>query len=245
MTETAAEKAVKLQQFFRERLAWIEAEISAACQRAGRSRTDVILVGVTKYVGPEVAAALHQAGLTDLAESRPQELWHKAALLPDSVRWHQIGHLQTNKVDKTLPWVALIHAVDSWRLLQAIEKEAARQQRTVDVLLEVNLSRESAKHGFAAEEMERIVTDLAGWRQVRVRGLMTMAALNDDPEASRPIFAELRQLRERLQGQLEPPHTLEHLSMGMSGDFPVAIEEGATLIRVGSILFEGLAEGEP
>jgi pyridoxal phosphate enzyme (YggS family) len=224
-----------------DRLRALEDRLTAACRRAGRDRADVQLVAVTKSAPVDVAALLPPLGVLDLGESRPQELWRKAAALPDAVRWHLIGHLQRNKVERTLPLVRLIHSVDSPRLLAALEEEAGRQQRTVAVLLEVNASREASKHGFAPAEVPALAPQLAALRHVAVRGLMTMAAPEDDPERTRPTFAELRRLRDQLRAALGPGHGLEHLSMGMTNDFEVAVEEGATLVRIGSLLFEGLS----
>jgi len=213
--------------------------VRAACRRAGRSADEVTLVAVTKTVPAEVAALLPGLGVLDLGESRPQELWRKAAALTTAVRWHLIGHLQRNKVERTLPLVHLIHSVDSARLLAAVEEEAARQGRAVEVLLEVNASRETQKHGFAPEEVRGLAEQVIGLRQVRIVGLMTMAALQENPERCRPTFAALRELRDRLRGEWGPPHTLHHLSMGMTNDFEVAVEEGATLVRIGTALFQG------
>jgi pyridoxal phosphate enzyme (YggS family) len=179
----------------------------------------------------------------DLGENRPQELWHKAALLPNTVHWHLVGHLQRNKIERTLPLVQLIHSADSLRLLEALEKEAAKRGSPVSVLLEVNASRESSKQGFLPEEVPPLVPAIANLRQVRVVGLMTMAALEAEPERCRPTFAAVRLLRDRLAREVGLPHTLEHLSMGMSNDFEVAVEEGATLVRLGTALFEGLPKG--
>ncbi len=232
-----------LVKFFRDRLDFVEDQIQRACAKSNRNRDDVLLVSVTKYVDPDVAAHLFDAGATDLGESRPQELWRKYAILPEDVRWHMVGHLQTNKVDKTLPMVKLIHSGDRFKLLRALEKEADKQASSIDVLLEVNASREEAKHGFAPEELDGVIAEIADLQRVRVRGLMTMAAYDDNPENSRKTFAELRELRDRLRNSVPSPHTLEHLSMGMSNDFRVAIEEGATIIRVGSILFDGMPGG--
>ena len=174
--------------------------------------------------------------ILDLGESRPQELLRKASLLPPTIRWHLIGHLQRNKIDRVLPNISLIHSVDSVRLLEAIEQEAGKQGRTVRVLLEVNASGEANKHGFAPAEVLPLTPLVRGLRHVEVKGLMTMAA-HQEAEACRPTFAKLRELRERLQAQLGP---LPHLSMGMSNDFEVAIEEGATHVRIGTMLFHGL-----
>jgi pyridoxal phosphate enzyme (YggS family) len=226
-----------LQSRLTERLGAVRQRIAEACRRAGRSPDEVTLVAVTKTVSAETAALLPALGVQDLGENRPQELWRKAAALPATVRWHLIGHLQRNKVEQTLPLVQLIHSVDSTRLLAALEQEAARRERMVDVLLEVNASREPNKHGFAPEEVPTLAPELARLKQVRVRGLMTMAALEDDPERCRPAFALVRDLRDRLRQELRPPHSMEHLSMGMSNDYAVAVEEGATLVRIGSALF--------
>ena len=199
------------------------------------------LVAVTKATSPEVAALLPELGIHDLGESRPQELWHKAALLPATVRWHLIGHLQRNKIARTLPLVHLLHSVDSLRLLSALEEEAENRQQRLAVLLEVNASREVNKNGFSPEEVPALAPRLAALRYVRVAGLMTMAALEDDPERARPTFIALRELREQLRAELGETQSLEHLSMGMSNDFEVAVEEGATLVRLGTVLFEGMA----
>jgi hypothetical protein len=217
----------------------LEERLQAACRRAGRARSDVTLVAVTKAVSAEVAAVLPELGILDLGENRPQELWRKAAALPPTVRWHLIGHLQRNKIERTLPLVHLIHSVDSLRLLLALEVEAGRRGQPVPVLLEVNASGEASKGGFAPAEVPGLVPRISELQHVQVRGLMTMAALEDDPERCRPTFAALRELRERLAVELGPPHRLEQLSMGMSNDFEVAIEEGATLVRIGTALLAG------
>lgn len=225
-----------------DRLAAVERRLCAACARAGRQRQDVTLVAVTKTVSPEIAALLHNLGVPDLAENRPQELWRKAAALPATVHWHLIGHLQRNKIERTLPLVTLSHSVDSLRLLQAIEAEAGRRGIPADVLLEVNASGEASKGGFSPAEVPGLAGTLTTLRHIRVRGLMAMAAYEEDPEKTRPTFAGLRTLRDRLQSELGDAHTLSHLSMGMTNDFEVAVEEGATLVRLGTVLFEGLGE---
>jgi PLP dependent protein len=225
----------------RDRLDAVEERLCAACRRAGRPRADVTLVAVTKTVSAQVAALLPELGVVNLGESRPQELWHKAALVPGGV-WHLIGHLQRNKIDRTVPLVKLIHSVDSLRLLNALEQYAAHEQRTIDVLLEINASGEASKHGFTTSEVSALGPNLRELKHVHVRGLMTMAAFEEDPERCRPTFAMLRGLRDRLRGELTPPHSLNHLSMGMTNDYEVAVEEGATLVRIGTALFEGLPE---
>src|SRR5439155_8861669 len=169
-------RGMALQEMLASRIQSVEQRLSTACRRAGRARKDVALVAVTKTVSPAIAALLPDLGVFDLGESRPQELWRKAAALPDTVRWHLIGHLQRNKIEPTLPLVHLIHSVDSVRLLTALEQEAAKRQRSVSVLLEVNASREPNKSGFAPEAVSSLAPQIAALRHVHVLGLMTMAA---------------------------------------------------------------------
>jgi pyridoxal phosphate enzyme (YggS family) len=219
----------------RERLQAVEERIAAVCRRAGRERSEVTLVAVTKTVGAHVARLLPELGVLDLGESRPQELWRKVEALKGlGIRWHLIGHLQRNKIEPTIRFTHLIHSVDSQRLLTAID--AHDPGLVTHALLEVNASREANKHGFTPAEVPAVLAALANYPHVRVQGLMTMAALADDPELSRPTFQEVRRLRDAAQ--------LPLLSMGMSNDFEAAIEEGATHIRLGTVLFAGLDERE-
>lgn len=221
-----------------ENVAQVRGRIVDAAARSGRTASEVTLVAVTKYVSADVVRPLVAAGCFDLGESRPQQLWDKAAVLADlPIRWHLIGHLQRNKVRRTLPLVSLAHSIDSPRLLSAIDEESSRP---LPVLLEVNVSGESAKHGFTPDAIEPFLTQLAGYKNVAVRGLMCMAGLEGGPDDARREFAALRQLRDRLRPCCLPGVTLDELSMGMSGDYEIAIEEGATLVRVGSALFEGV-----
>ena len=225
-----------------DRLAAVRGRVAAAARRASRDPASVTLVAVTKTVPPEVAAAAFELGAADLGESRPQELWKKAAAIPHA-RWHLIGHLQRNKLDRTIPLVTLVHSVDSPRLLEALAAFGTARGAPVPVLLEVNCSREENKGGFRPEDVPALADRFATLPGVAVRGLMTMAAYHDDPQHCRPTFAELRRLRDELRTRtgLELPE----LSMGMSNDFEVAVEEGATLVRVGTTLFEGLSPSEP
>ncbi|HSQ54946.1 MAG TPA: YggS family pyridoxal phosphate-dependent enzyme [Gemmata sp.] len=220
-----------------ERLSMVRERIAEACRRSGREQSTVTLVGVTKTTSPEVARIAFELGLHDLAESRPQELWKKAAVLPEA-RWHLIGHLQRNKLDRTVPLISLIHSVDSERLLAALAQFGSKRGVPVPVLLEVNCSREPANGGFPPDAIPPLTEKFMQLPGVEVRGLMTMAAYSDNPEPARPAFADLRRIRDdlRLRSGLELPE----LSMGMSGDYEVAIEEGATLVRIGTTLFEGL-----
>ena len=230
-----------LKQTISDNLAWVRDAIAKAADRAGRSAEEVQLVGVTKYVGPEPTRALFEAGLANLAESRPQQLWDKAEALADlPIHWHQIGHLQRNKVRRTLPVIALIESVDSMRLATTINATAAELDLTVPILLEVNISGEGAKHGFTPSEMEPVLASLGAMEHLEVRGLMGMAGLEGDMEDARREFAALRDLRDRLQTVAPDGMQIKELSMGMSADFEIAIEEGATMVRVGSALFAGV-----
>jgi PLP dependent protein len=239
MTDVAARIA--------ENVAEVRGRIAEAAVRSGRKPDAVALVAVTKYVSADLVRPLVAAGCWDLGESRPQKLWEKAdelAGLP--VRWHMIGHIQTNKIRRTLPLVALIHSIDSQRLLDAIDKEqtaattlAACGDGPVRVLLEVNVSGDAAKGGFAPDAIEPLLEQLASYRSVSVGGLMCMAGLESEPNAARREFASLRELRDRLRASCRPNIALNELSMGMSGDYEIAIEEGATIVRIGSALFDG------
>jgi pyridoxal phosphate enzyme (YggS family) len=230
-----------LRERLRENVADVRLRMAAAAARAGRRAEDVRLVAVTKYVGPEEIRALVAAGCTDLGESRPQQLWDRAAELRDlPIRWHLIGHVQRNKVEQTLPLVAMIHSLDSLRLAEAVDAAAGKLARTVPVLLEVNVSGDSAKHGFAPVEVEPLLPKLIELPHIEIRGLMCMAALEGGGAEARRNFTGLRTLRDRLQTSCPATVRLEELSMGMSGDYEIAVEEGATLVRVGSALFEKL-----
>ena len=220
-----------------ERIVSVRGRIADACRRAGRSPASVTLVAVTKTVSVEVAAIAGEAGVIDLGENRPQELWKKAAALP-AARFHLIGHLQRNKIDRTIPLTTLVHSVDSERLLLALDAFGRSRNAPVPVLLEVNCSREANKGEFSPDELLALSDTALSLAGVSVQGLMTMAAFHVDPELCRPAFAELRELRDRLR--TSTGLSLPHLSMGMSNDFEVAVEEGATLVRVGTTLFEGL-----
>jgi pyridoxal phosphate enzyme (YggS family) len=236
-----------------DNLAAVRQRMRTAAERSGRSPHEITLVAVTKYVNAELARAVAAAGCLDLGESRPQELWAKAAALgppvsdvaggsagPGTIRWHLVGHLQRNKIRRTLPLVHLIHSVDSRRLLDALELEGAQTDRTAAVLLEANISGDITKTGLPPDELEPIVADAARWPHVALRGLMGMASLVGGTETARRDFNRLRALRDRLARRAPPGVSLAELSMGMSSDFEIAIEAGATIVRVGSALFEGV-----
>jgi PLP dependent protein len=210
--------------------------IATACARSGRDPLSVRLVAVTKYAPIEAVRELVALGHRDLGENRPQQLLERVALLEElPVTWHLIGQLQRNKTRKVLPVASLIHSVDSVRLLEAIDRIAAELGLRPRVLLEVNVSGEARKSGFSPEGLRSAWGEVTRFERVEIAGLMTMAPYADDPETARPVFRALRLLRDDLAAA--GPLALTELSMGMSGDFEVAIEEGATVVRIGSSLF--------
>jgi len=218
--------------------------MAAACGRVGRDAAGATLVAVTKMARTEWIQALVELGQNELAENRPQQLAERAAQVAGPVHWHLIGHLQRNKARRTLPLVAMIHSVDSLRLLTTLDQLASELNLHPRVLLEVNVSGEASKDGFPREELLAAWDHVLNCGHVRVEGLMTMAPLSEKPNDARPTFAGLRELRDELRSRSSSDVPLPHLSMGMSGDFEVAIEEGATLVRVGSALFDGLMNRE-
>lgn len=218
------------------RLAAVQARMRAAAERSGRRIEDVRLVAVTKGVDPERIGEALALGIVDLGENRIQEALPKIAALGPAPRWHLVGHLQRNKVGRAIEAFALIHSVDSVRLTEEIARRAGVLGRDIPVLLQVNVAGEPGKHGFAPEEVRDAARRIAGSPGVRVRGLMTIAPLADDPETVRPIFRRLRRLGEVVRAEVPDA---DGLSMGMSQDYEVAIEEGATLIRVGRAIFGG------
>lgn len=228
-------------QHISDNLARVRERIALAAASVNRDPNEITLIGVSKYVGVAESSALLNAGCLDLGESRPQQLWEKA-VAPElaSARWHLVGHLQRNKVRRTLPVVQLIHSVDSWRLLKAIDQCARDLGQMTRVLLEVNCSGDSAKHGLTADGLRRLLPSLAELKHVTVCGMMTMAALEGGPDIAERNFTTLRDLRDSVQSECPPGTELAELSMGMSQDFEAAIRAGATLLRIGSILFEGM-----
>lgn len=223
-------------------LAAVQDEIRAACERAARPQQSVTLVAVTKSASIEAMQGLARLGLLDLAENRAQALLDRASHVAAPVRWHFIGHLQRNKARKVLPLVGRIHSIDSVRLLTFLESLAAEFQVRPRALLEVNVSGEASKGGFRPDELPPMLSAVADCRHLTVDGLMTMAPFTDDEDAIRRSFRGLRKLRDEISPAIVAAggHPLTELSMGMSGDFPIAIEEGATMVRIGSRLFEGV-----
>lgn len=221
----------------------VRERIADACGRAGRGPDDVRLVAVTKTVDAGAARALVELGVTDIGENRVQEAQRKHEALSDlEVTWHMIGHLQRNKVKYAFRIFTLIHSVDSLRLGRAISKRGEFEGRTMPVLVQVNVSGEESKHGLPADSAADAIREMAGLPRLAVRGLMTMAPFVDDAETVRPVFARLRELSEQVAGLDLPGVEITDLSMGMTQDYEVAVEEGATLVRIGSALFRGVAD---
>ena len=247
-------QAAQRQELLQRNLERVRATIADACQRAGRSSADVHLVAVTKYAELEAIRALVAEGMGELGENRVQQLTSRAASLgaanvglfdPVSAdaggpRWHMIGHLQRNKVKVLLRYTRIVHSLDSARLAEELEKQAARLDLTLDAFLEFNLAGEQSKSGAPVAEAVPLVEAVALCPHIRLHGLMTMPPFDPDPEAARPYFVRLRELLEELRqrGVVGPDCT--HLSMGMSIDYAVAVEEGATFVRIGTTLFEGI-----
>ncbi|MEW6358583.1 MAG: YggS family pyridoxal phosphate-dependent enzyme [Planctomycetota bacterium] len=225
----------------KENLANVRGRMSAACQRAGRPADSVALVAVTKTVDAATARMLYDLGVRDFGENRVPQAEEKAAALSGlDIRWHMIGHLQRNKVKKALPLFGMIHSVDSLRLAKEIDKEAQKRGSAIDVLIQANTSGEESKFGLAPGDALPLVKEAAGMAGLRVRGLMTMAPFYDNPEDCRPCFRALRELRDEIAKAGIENVEMKHLSMGMTNDFEVAIEEGADIVRVGSALFRGI-----
>jgi len=218
-----------------ERVAAARARIVAAAERAGRDPDGVLLVAVTKTFSAGAARAAYELGLRDLGESRVQEAAAKAAELPDDVRWHLIGHLQTNKVSRAAPLFSVVHSVDSQRVAAGLADRRPEELPALDVLVEVELTGIAGHTGVASAEAEGVVRAVLALPRLRLRGLMTMAPPVAEPEQTRPTFQRLRTLRDDLQQRLGV--ALPELSMGMSHDFEVAVEEGATIVRLGRTLF--------
>ena len=233
---------IDLQQQLGDNLTMLQERIVAAARRSGRDGHVVTLVAVCKYVSTDVTDALIRAGCQQIGESRPQQLWDKRDALAElPADWHMIGHLQRNKVRRTIESLALLHSGDSLRLLTAANEAASLARLRLPVLIQINISGEATKHGFAADDIAGQLPTIAHLEHLDVRGLMTMATLGVDEDHTRRDFERLRLLRDQLRVDCPESIGLDELSMGMSGDYEIAIEEGATLVRIGSALFEGIA----
>lgn len=221
----------------RENLLAVEDRIETACRRAGRKRSEVTLVAVSKTKPVEMLREAYDLGVRVFGENKVQEIRGKYEMLPGDIQWHMIGHLQTNKVKYIVDKVRLIHSVDSLNLARVIEKEAEKQNRTVDILLEVNVAEEESKFGLKTSEVLPLVEKVMQLPHIRLRGLMTIAPFVENPEKNRAIFANLHDLYVDIKEKNIDNDTVSILSMGMTNDYEVAIEEGSTMVRIGTGIF--------
>jgi len=216
----------------------IRERITAACVEAGRKPDSVTLVAVSKTFGAERIKEAVDAGVLDVAENYVQELLEKRECVPDPrVRWHFIGHLQSNKVRFIADWISVIHSVDNTRVAEEIEKRAAKLDRKIHVFIEVNTSGEITKFGVTPEKAADLAKNIAAHSHLKVEGLMTVGPFSEDPAGSRRSFRLLRETFDKLNSAKILPEPMVHLSMGMSHDFPAAIAEGATMVRIGTAIF--------
>lgn len=252
MTRTSAVKRRLSENYKR-----VRDRIGRACERAGRSAAEVRLVAVAKYVDLEVVRQALDLGILDIAESRALQLNQRAGMMHELIerrnvlsgrretnvrpRWHMVGHLQRNKVKLVVPWTELIHSVDSLRLAEDLHTQAQKVGRVVDILLQVNTSGEKSKFGVAVGAVSHLAEHFVEWPGIRLCGLMTLAPLGVNPGELRLYFDRLRDVFEDLRGERFLGPSFRELSMGMSSDFETAIEAGATIVRIGSALFEGLS----
>lgn len=221
----------------KENLAQVEENIQRACERAGRDRKEVTLIAVSKTKPVEMLREIYDAGIRVFGENKVQELVDKYEVLPEDIKWQMIGHLQRNKVKYIIDRVDLIHSVDSIRLAETIDKEAEKKGITAKILIEVNVAKEDTKFGLVPEEVDDFIEQLANYKHIQVQGLMTIAPFVSDPEENRPIFARLRELSVDIGKKNVDNINMSVLSMGMTNDYQVAIEEGATMVRVGTGIF--------
>lgn len=221
----------------KENLEQVEANIQKACERSGRDRNEVTLIAVSKTKPIEELQEAYDLGIRLFGENKVQEITEKYEALPDDIHWHMIGHLQRNKIKYIIDKVDLIHSVDSLRLAEAIEKEAAKHDVIANILVEVNVAKEDSKFGLLPEEVDTFIDKVAEFSHICVKGLMTSAPYVEDAEENRPVFAHLRKLSVDIAKKNAHNITMSILSMGMTNDYEVAIEEGATMVRVGTAIF--------
>lgn len=220
----------------RENLVTVEHNISEACKRADRNRKDVTLIAVSKTKPASQILECYEAGVRDFGENKVQELLEKYDKLPKDIRWHMIGHLQTNKVKYIIDKVCMIHSVDSLKLAEEISRQALKHRLEVNVMVEINIAGEDSKFGITKEEAPELIRKILQLPGIHVKGLMTVAPYVENPEINRQYFVRMCQLCVDIQTQ-NPDNKIDALSMGMTGDYSVAIEEGATYVRVGTGIF--------
>jgi pyridoxal phosphate enzyme (YggS family) len=236
---------VTIQQKIADNVASVNDRVAEAARNCGRDPSAITVVAVTKYVDAELTSYLLDAGVVDLGENRPQQMWEKAeALRQRTVRWHQIGHLQRNKLKRTMPLVHLFHAGDSMRILKAANEHALESNSQTALLLEVNVYGDTEKHGFTTAELTEALPEIGELQGIEVRGLMGMASRIGGLDSAQRDFASLAEIREQLLSACPASIELHELSMGMSGDFEVAIAQGATIVRIGSAFFDGVLKAK-
>lgn len=215
----------------------VEARIAKACERSGRKRSDVTLIAVSKTKPIEMLLEAYDAGSRDFGENKPQEIREKYPNLPSDIRWHMIGHLQRNKIKYIIDKVCMIHSIESVRLAEAVSEEAAKHGRVIPVLVEVNMAGEETKFGIRPEETEDFIREISLLPNIQVNGLMTIAPYTENAEDNRIYFRNLKKLYVDIKEKNIDNVVMSNLSMGMTGDYEVAIEEGATMVRVGTGIF--------
>ena len=220
-----------------ENISKVRENIVKACEKAGRNPEEVTLIAVSKTKPVSAIEEALLSGTLDYGENKVQELCDKYDVLPKNIRWHMIGHLQRNKVKYLVGKTYLVHSVDSLRLAEQIEKEFAKHNQVCDILVEVNIAQEESKFGINAKETEELIRKIAKFEHVRNRGLMTIAQYTEDPESNRDYFREIKKLSVDIRDKNIDNVSMDVLSMGMTGDYMVAVEEGATMVRVGTGIF--------
>jgi len=220
-----------------ENISKVRENIVKACEKAGRNPEEVTLIAVSKTKPVSAIEEALLSGTLDYGENKVQELCDKYDVLPKNIRWHMIGHLQRNKVKYLVGKTYLVHSVDSLRLAEQIEKEFAKHNQVCDILVEVNIAQEESKFGINAKETEELIRKIAKFEHVRIKGLMTIAPYTEDPESNRDYFREIKKLSVDIRDKNIDNVNMDVLSMGMTGDYMVAVEEGATMVRVGTGIF--------
>lgn len=220
-----------------ENLKEVEANIKKACDKVGRKREEVTLIAVSKTKPVSMLSEVYNCGIRNFGENKVQEICEKREQLPDDIRWHMIGHLQRNKVKYIVSDVTLIHSVDTYRLAEEINIQAKKINRMVPILVEVNIAGEESKFGISAEEAIQLVEEISKLDNLQIRGLMTIAPYVENPEDNRAYFRKIRELSVDIAKKNIDNVSMDILSMGMTGDYMVAIEEGATMVRVGTGIF--------
>ena len=220
-----------------ENIKHVEENIKKACEKVGRDVNEVTLIAVSKTKPYTAIEEALPTGVKDYGENKVQELCDKYEILPKDIKWHMIGHLQRNKVKYLVGKASLIHSVDSIRLAEQIEKEYAKADEIANILIEVNMAQEESKFGITSEETEQLVREIAKFPHIRIKGLMTIAPYTDNPESNRVYFRNMKKLSVDIENKNIDNVSMSVLSMGMTGDYQVAVEEGATLVRVGPGIF--------